>query len=108
MNKIYLKSGDRRPVPSVTISEHTGAPVDLSAATVMFVMYPLDGTTATVNSTATIADPLAGTCYYDWGVGETDTPGTYVSEFQVTWNDGRQLTVPSRGFIEVEIAESLS
>ena len=43
-----------------------------------------------------------------WASGQTDAPGRYQAEFEVTYSDGAVETFPNLGFITVIIAEDVA
>ena len=62
-----------------------GAPVNLSASTVLFQMRAVGSSTLKVNSAATIvAPPTAGNVRYDWQAVDVDTAATYLEWWRVT------------------------
>ena len=58
--------------------------------------------------------PAAITCYsggsiqYNWIEGDTDTDGKYKAEFELFFSDGKKLTVPTFGAIEVNILKDVN
>lgn len=72
-------------------------PGGLSGATVKFHMVgPLPATTVKVNANATIDDAVACEVSYAWVAGDTDTPGTYQGEWQVTFTGAKPATFPPK------------
>ncbi len=98
----YIKKGDSAPPVEATLRKADRSAIDLTDATsVNFQMGEID-------SPAEIVDPpTSGQVRYDWGASETDAPGVYSAEFKITWGDGREQTVPSRGYIRVYITEDV-
>lgn len=102
-----IKQHDRLPSIQATFSS-AGAPVDLTSATaVKFIMRLATGGTPKVNAAAVIATPTAGVVRYDWIAADTDTAGSYVAEWQVTWAGGKQQTFPTLTFHSIEILADL-
>lgn len=101
-----IKQNDRQPYLRATLLQADGAPVDLTGATVKFIMQRQDGTVSKVNAEAIIISALEGIVEYRWADGDTDTPGNYHAEFKVLF-PGSQLTVPNAGYIVVRIEEGL-
>lgn len=53
-----------------------------------------------------VVSPLTGIGKYEWNPGETDVPGSYRADFEVTLSDGTRVRVPDGGaYIEVEIVD---
>ncbi|MFW6382831.1 MAG: hypothetical protein ACOCZD_02200, partial [Haloferacaceae archaeon] len=55
----------------------------------------------------TIVDAEQGTVEYVFEKEETAREGQYRAEFLVTWSDGRRLTDPEQGFIDLNAYETL-
>ena len=101
-----IKQNDRQPYLYATLLQADGAPVDLTGATVKFVMQKQDGTALKVNADAIIINAPEGTVEYRWAAGDTDTPGNYRAEFKVLFA-GSQMTVPNAEYITVRIEKGL-
>lgn len=108
MADFTLKCHDRLPSIQAVLSSG-GAPVDLSpvGTAVNFIMRTEAGSTVKVNAAATIVTPAAGVVRYDWQAIDTDVPGKYVAEWQVTWPGGKRQTFPTLTFHSVEIVQDL-
>ena len=84
----YIKAGDSRPYLRGTVKDANGAAVDIGAATVKFTMVAVGSRYKKVNkSTAVVTNGPLGLCEYRWNIasGDTDTPGDYLAEFEVTF-----------------------
>lgn len=94
---IHIKQGDRRPVAEITITRGAAAtPVDLSlASSVTFKMRYRNRIELKVNSSAIVTDAVNGVVEYRWAIGDTDTPGMYLAEWEVLWNDSTIETFPT-------------
>ena len=109
IRKFTIKRGDTRPVLSVTATDSGGGAVDLTGATIRFIMRrwgdssALPKVDASVNNTA----PTTGLMEYAWQAADTDTAGAYEGEFQVTFAGGETMTVPTDGFIQIVVAPDL-
>ena len=102
----YIKAGDRWPTLDATLTDADGTAIDLSGATVKFVMGTVGGT-AKINADATVVSAAAGTVRYSWAAGDTTTPGTYHGEFVVTLATALEITFPSDGYITIEIVREV-
>lgn len=106
-----MKAHDR--LPSIQAALTTGpttapVPVNLTTATsVDFIMRVTAGGSTKVNAPAVIADATGGVVRYDWLAADTDTPGQYQAEWEVTWADGKQQTFPTLTYHSVEILADL-
>lgn len=77
-------------------------------SSVVFNMKPLQGDTAKVDrGSATIVDAATGVVEYAWSVGDTDTPGVFKTEFEVTYSNGRRRTYPREGYGKIKIDDDL-
>lgn len=98
-----IKEGAEDPALEATL-ERDGSAFDLSTLsnpTVTFIM----GSTMDpplVNTTAAITDAANGVVEYAWQAGDTDSPGTYRSEFHVTGDDFDSY-FPDEGYFTVKI-----
>ena len=102
-----LKAHDRLPSIQATLTS-AGAPVDLTGATgVTFIMKAAQGNTVKVNAAAVVVTPASGVVRYDWLAIDTDTPGSYMAEWQVTWSGGKRQTFPTLTFHTVDILQDL-
>lgn len=108
MADFTIKRGDTSPVLYQTIKDYTGSPVDLTGATVTFVMRSTAGIAPTTNASATLLSPnTAGNVSYTWTAQDTAAAGTFMGEFHVTLSGGAKMTWPATGYLEVTIEEDL-
>jgi len=110
--KIKVRQNDTKPfISAVLVSNPDGIPHNLTGTTVVFSMAATIGSTSQKikEKAVIIMNALLGQVRYVWGIGDTDTVGTYYGEFEVTFADGSILTFPERdedgtgGYIEIEI-----
>src|SRR5690625_4740426 len=104
-NEITLKRYDRTPALEAVLQQATGAPINLQNATVKFLMKDQDG--LKIDSPVTIIDVSRGMVKYDWAEDDTDEVGDYQAEFEITFSNGRKMTVPNDDYIVVVILEDL-
>ena len=107
MTIFRIKKDDTLPYLKIQILDSDGNPYDLTNCTVEFHMSKTIGGTPKVNANATITDATDGYCEYRWQTGDTDTPGVYYAEFQVTTQNGGIFTVPVKNNFFVEVIEDL-
>ena len=107
MADFTLKAHDRLPSIQAALTT-AGAPVDLTGATgVNFIMKATQGNTVKVNAAATIVTAATGVVRYDWLAIDTDTPGSFQAEWQVTWTGGKKQTFPTLTYHTVDILADL-
>lgn len=107
MADFTLKANDEEPSIQATLARG-GTPVDLTAATgVKFVMAAKGGGPPKVNAAAVIVSPSQGIVRYDWTSADTDTPGSYQAEWQVTWGTGKSQTFPTTSYHSIDVLADL-
>jgi len=99
-----LKQNDREPPYECQLTAG-GDILDLTGCTVEFLMsLTTTPTVPKVQAAATIVgDPTNGTVSYQWGSADTDTIGTYRARWLITYASGHQRTVPSAGYLPIDI-----
>ncbi|MGQ0669342.1 MAG: hypothetical protein ACT4PO_06680 [Actinomycetota bacterium] len=107
MADFAIKKGDLEPAIKATLQDAAGAAVDLTGATVKFIMASLAATTPKILAAATITAATTGKVEYVWIGTDTDTDGRYRGEFEVTWASGKKQTFPSDGYVEIIVTEDL-
>lgn len=106
MADIEMKQNDRLPIVSAVLSDVRGA-INLAGAAVKFIMRSHCGATAKVSAAATITDAATGSVSYTWALGDTDTSGDYLAEFEITFAGGSKCTCPNGGNLTVSILPDL-
>ena len=104
-----IQGGDTLPAIYTSLTDATGAPIDLTSALSVTFSMALEGSdTLTVSDPADVIGTAAqGNVQYAWSAGDTDTPGSYLACFTVTYPYGSQ-SFPSNGFIRVLVQPSLT
>lgn len=104
-----MKANDRLPLFRVVLKRGGGVLDLTNASGVDFIMRLAVGNDLAVkiNKPAVIADAVNGVVQYEWAVGDTDTPGAFAAEWEVTWNDGKTETFPTKAYNSVEITADL-
>jgi hypothetical protein len=95
-----MQSGDTYPPLKGLAADDDGA-VDLTLANSMRVL--LKSTTALIELSATVIDPIEVDVddneqfnwQAPWAVGESDIPGDYLIQLEVTWAAGQIETFPN-------------
>ena len=104
MSNIYrIKQGDIGRTYQAVLTDADGDPIDLTDADVKLIVRRRPGDVLLEEDATIVGDPTAGTVKYVWADGDTDTPGRYAAEFEVTWTASDRVTVPTRtpGIIEI-------
>lgn len=97
-----MKEGDRSPSFQRTLTDEDGNAVDLTDASVELVAELVGDSSTTFGGSATVETPASdGVVRYDWSSGDTDTPGTYIAEFVVTYNDSTEETFPNHRDLQI-------
>lgn len=109
----HLKAHDLLPSIQASLT-NGGAAVDLTGATVKFIMRAADANfspsagTAKINTAAVLVPPAtSGVVRYDWVTGDTDSPGNYVAEWQVTFTGSKTETFPTLTYHTIAIMADL-
>jgi len=84
----YIKQNDTSPTLDAILTDADGNEVNLTGATVQFHMKQIGSTTLKIDAAASLVDSAGGHVRYTLQPGDTDTPGSYQAEFQVTFGDG--------------------
>lgn len=86
--------GDTVPY-NVQLKWDDGTNIDLTGATVIFEMIPVESSIPDISDSALIISAIDGTVQYQWSVGETDTDGLYEIRWTITFSSGKDYTVPN-------------
>jgi len=84
----YLKQNDTSPTLDAILTDADGNIVTVTGASVRFHMRAIGSSALKIDAAATVVDGTAGHVRYTLQAGDTDTPGSYVAEYQVTFLDG--------------------
>ena len=104
-----LKRGDTSPRFSATLLDSAGVAVDLAGATARFIMRAASfPRTVKVDQPATIVAPASsGQVVYAWAPADTDTPGGFDAELEITFGTGEVETFPNDRNHRVMILDDL-
>lgn len=89
-----IKQSDTSPSIQATLQDSDGNAVNINGASVRFHMKAVGGAVV-IDQPMTIVNAAGGIVRYDWQTGDTDTPGTYYVEFEVTYSDNTIETFPN-------------
>lgn len=96
-----IKEGDLDPSFGVQLTV-SGEAVDLTGKTVVFRMRDTNTGLVVVERAATIVDTTTGHVEFQWADGDTDVPGLYRAQFEVT-SAGRPRTFPADDYLYIRI-----
>jgi Rib/alpha/Esp surface antigen-like repeat protein len=108
MSRLFIKQNDTNPAIECTLQDSDGTAVNLSGATARFLMRARGGATVKVNAAAAITNAAGGVVQYTPVAADTDTPGQYEAEIEVTYSDSTRETFPSRGYISIVIQDDIA
>ena len=83
------------------------SPINLTGLSVRFIVRGESASVAKVAAAATIVNAVAGQVSYSWAVGDLDTVGVYLCEWEITYSGDRTLTVPSAGHDTIGVVADL-
>jgi len=106
MARFNIKRNDTLPSITATVKDSSGNAVDLTGATVKFLMYR-EGTEKVNDSAIIKSPPTDGIVRYDWKTGDTDTEGEYKAEFEIDFGASGKFTAPNNTYIFVKVYEDL-
>lgn len=101
---ITFKQDDTWP-PIRAILSDTNGPIDLTGATVHFIMK---GLTVTVQGTCAIDNAAAGSVSYAWATGDLAVADDYNAEWEITFSNGKIETIPNDGYKIVRVKADLN
>lgn len=105
-----IKEGDTLPVLLVTLKDGAATAINVSGAdSITFRMRAVNPAANVgvykVNREADLnTDGTDGKVKIGLTADETDTPGTYQGEFVIDWGGGDQQTVPSDGYVSIQVS----
>lgn len=104
----YIKQGDTAPAIAEQLFDGLGAPVVLTGASVKFMLWGPGDAAVKVNSAATITDAATGKVSYTFTALNTDTPGDFLAEWQVTFSGGSIETFPNSDWQKVRVKDDIA
>ncbi|MCK5235660.1 MAG: hypothetical protein KAR06_01640 [Deltaproteobacteria bacterium] len=113
INSLGITVNDLQPYYYVQLKDSSGVAIDLAGASIVCTMRNVDGSAAKIlrqSTGITITDVGAGEFQYEWQGAETDTPGLYNIEFEVSPATGGKFTFPNpeiQGRAQVRIRAGL-
>ena len=103
----FLKTGDRGRSIRYALLAPDGTAIDLTGATVRFLMRSRSTGVTVVAAVATVVAAPSGIVQYDWQIADVGSEDIFNGEFEVTYSDGRKETFPNFDYIEIIIKGDL-
>lgn len=109
----YIKQDNTSPALEAQLKDNDGNAVDLTGASVRFQMKKVGDDSPSVDASAKITDASNGIVAYDWSIGDTDTTGSYIAEFDVDYSGGTgdnftsDETFPNNDYLMIRIEDNL-
>ena len=104
----YIKQNDTASFLTRDLKDAFGAPVNVTAAAVVFSMRVKPAGTVKVDEQGcTIVTAGIGRVRYEWTATNTNTADEYEGEFQVTYANGKIQTFPNDGYIPIVITDDI-
>lgn len=101
---LTLKQHDTWPPLRATLSDTSG-PIDLTDVTQVKLIMKSDA--FTITGICTVTDAPNGRVSYTWASGDLANTGTYNAEFEITWPGSKVETVPSGGYLTIDVIGDL-
>ena len=93
-----IKVGDLEPTIRATLKDQDNAAVAFVGTETVTFRWRLKGSSTWTSGTGAFTSASAGTVYYRFTTGQTDTAGTYESEWKITNVSSQPRTFPSEGY----------
>ena len=108
-----IKRNDTLPELSINIKTRNCInaiiPFDLSNVSgCTFSMADECGNIVIASNAAQITSASGGTVQYNWQNGDTSVSGKFQGEFELFFNDGKKISIPNLGAIEIFISEDVN
>jgi len=104
-----IKQFDTSPTIGMNLQAADGSAVNIvNALDVRFHMRLQGELTLKVDARAGIIDAAGGVVKYDWFPEDTDTPGRYEAEIEITYTDGSVETFPNGGYEIVTVVDDIT
>ncbi len=105
-----IKAGDSFPPITGQLLDARNRPIAVNPGdSVRFRMKSqVPGLADSVAFDGSTDDGPLGKVRYDWQPGDTDTPGLFDAEFVIEREGGGTLTIPTEGYITVEVEPNAS
>lgn len=102
----YIKQNDSLPTLQYRMLEADGSPVNLGETEVEFRMGSVPHEPILVG-VAEVIDEDTGLVEYTWEAGDTGNAGRFKGEFIITYPDGKRVSFPNHGYLDIRIESEL-
>lgn len=105
---VYMVRNDTLPNLDVTLTDSNGAAIDLTDSTVTFTMVDATDITSqqvTEQECLILSGQGTGMVRYLWDSEDTNTAGAYLAQFEIIYDSGGKLTVPTTDSLVIVILE---
>jgi hypothetical protein len=104
-----IKQGDTAPLLTDILTYSNGLPVNLTGATLRFIMRSLTSPRPmNLTGEMIITKPLEGKVSYTPTAADTATVGEYMANWHIDFPGGQKMTWPTEGYIWVSVEENLT
>lgn len=105
-----IKQNDTFPALEGILRDGFGKPINITGATVVLNTRLQPGGAVKVNGGAMGAVGVAvrGRVKYNWTAADTDTPGIYEAEIQITFSNGKIRTIPGKGYFIIDVTDDIA
>lgn len=100
-NIIFVKQNDTARILTDTLLLSDGTPINLENATVKFIVN-------NVRKDCEIVNAPIGSVQYRFDDSDLENAGSLTCEWEITYDTGLQLSVPTKGYIIVRIVPDLA
>lgn len=101
MPDFTIRRGDTAPTVKAQLLDDNGQPVDLS--NVYQVKFEMKSKSRDLEGQCKLIDSQEGRVEYQWDPGDTRVARDYDAHFIVEYQDGRKLTVPNTGDLNIRV-----
>lgn len=106
MPPLTIFQGDTYPLITATLTYGANIPIYLLDCRVVFCMESEDRTVL-IEGECKIVNAQTGEVSYQFKPNDTAKPGNYLCSFRILYDDGRVITIPNSGYIELTIYRAL-
>jgi hypothetical protein len=102
----FIRQNDKQPYIRATLTDATGAAIDVTTGTVTFTMVNDATGVVKINAAAAIKiTPASGIVEYRWTGTDTDTAGLFLARWRYTNGASEVMTIPNTGDLLIQIGD---